>query len=41
MAESRPEKLAELLRLWDAYVAENGVILDPLTVFQMEPEMFG
>jgi arylsulfatase len=41
MAESRPEKLAELLRLWDTYVAENGVILDPLTVFQMEPEMFG
>jgi arylsulfatase A-like enzyme len=40
MAESHPEKLAELLRLWDAYVAENGVILDPLTVFQMEPEMF-
>ena len=40
MAAERPEKLAELLRLWDEYVAENGVILDPITVFQMEPEMF-
>ena len=41
MAENHPEKLAELLRLWDRYVEENGVILDPLTVFEMEPEMFG
>jgi arylsulfatase A-like enzyme len=41
MAESHPEKLTELLRLWDRYVEENGVLLDPLTVFEMEPEMFG
>jgi arylsulfatase len=40
MASERPEKLAELLRLWDAYVSENGVILDPITVFQMEPALF-
>jgi arylsulfatase A-like enzyme len=41
MAESHPEKLAELLKLWDRYVEENGVLLDPLTVFEMEPAMFG
>jgi arylsulfatase A-like enzyme len=40
MAEIRPEKLAELLRQWDAYVAENGVILDPITVFEMDPAMY-
>jgi arylsulfatase len=40
MAETQPEKLAELLRLWDAYVAENGVILDPITVFEMDPAMY-
>jgi arylsulfatase A-like enzyme len=41
MAENRPEKLAELLRLWDRYVEENGVLLDPLTVFEMDSAMFG
>ncbi len=40
MAEARPEKLAELLALWDCYVEENGVLLDPVTVFEVEPEMF-
>jgi arylsulfatase A-like enzyme len=40
MAETHPEKLAELLTLWDAYVAENGVILDPITVFEMDPAMY-
>jgi arylsulfatase len=40
MAASHPDKLAGLLALWDAYVAENGVLLDPLTVFEMAPEMF-
>jgi len=39
-AETHPAKLAELLTLWDRYVEENGVILDPLTVFEMGPEMF-
>ena len=41
MAETHPEKLAELLTLWDAYVEENGVITDPITVFEMDPAMFG
>lgn len=41
MAEKRPEKLAELLRLWERYVEENGVILDPITIFEVGPEMFG
>jgi hypothetical protein len=40
MAETRPEKLAELLTLWDHYVEENGVLLDPLTVFEMDPAMY-
>jgi arylsulfatase len=41
LAEARPEKLSELLALWDNYVADNGVILDPLTVFEMAPGLFG
>jgi len=41
MAERNPGKLAELLTLWDHYVEENGVLLDPLTVFEMGPEMYG
>ncbi|MDB5393354.1 MAG: arylsulfatase [Rhodospirillales bacterium] len=40
MAETQPEKLTELLRLWDRYVEENGVLLDPLTVFEMDPAMY-
>ncbi|GAB3010353.1 arylsulfatase [Mycobacterium bourgelatii] len=32
-ADVRPDKLAELLELWDRYVAENGVILEPISVF--------
>jgi arylsulfatase len=40
MAETHLEKLAELLSLWDAYVEENGVILDPITVFEMDPAMY-
>ena len=34
LAASRPEKLAELLGLWDRYVEESGVILDPVSVFE-------
>jgi arylsulfatase len=41
LAEARPDKLGELLALWDRYVAENGVLLDPLTIFEMEPALFG
>lgn len=38
LAAARPDKLAELLGLWDRYVADNGVILDPLSVFDIDPE---
>ena len=37
LAASRPEKLAELLALWDRYVEEYGVILDPVSVFRSRP----
>ena len=36
LAASRPDKLAELLGLWDQYVEENGVILDPVSVFEVD-----
>jgi arylsulfatase A-like enzyme len=36
LASSRPEKLAELIELWDRYVEENGVILDPAAIFQVD-----
>ena len=35
-AAARPEKLAELLELWDRYVEENGVILEPISVFDID-----
>ncbi|HKI39901.1 MAG TPA: arylsulfatase, partial [Mycobacterium sp.] len=35
-AAARPEKLAELLELWDRYVEENGVILEPTSVFDID-----
>ncbi|HTX95583.1 MAG TPA: arylsulfatase [Mycobacterium sp.] len=35
-AASRPDKLAELLELWDRYVEENGVITDPISIFDAE-----
>jgi arylsulfatase A-like enzyme len=35
-AESRPDKLAELLALWDRYVEENGVLLGPVSVFDAD-----
>ncbi len=38
LAAARPEKLAELLTLWDRYVQETGVILDPLSVFDIDLE---
>jgi len=40
MAQVYPEKLATLLKLWDCYVEENGVLLDPVTVFEMDPSMY-
>jgi len=33
LAAERPDKLAELLRLWDRYVEDTGVILDPFALF--------
>jgi arylsulfatase A-like enzyme len=36
LAASQPEKLAELLELWDRYVKDNGVITDPVTVFEID-----
>ncbi len=39
-AETHPEKLTALLALWDRYVEENGVLLDPVTVFEVDPAMY-
>jgi len=36
LADSHPDKLAKLLTLWDRYVEDNGVILDPVSVFDVE-----
>jgi arylsulfatase len=36
LAASRPDKLAELLTLWDRYVEETGVILEPISVFDAD-----
>jgi arylsulfatase len=33
LAASQPDKLAELLKLWDRYVEDTGVILDHPTIF--------
>ncbi|BBX96392.1 arylsulfatase [Mycobacterium lacus] len=40
LAAARPEKLAELLALWDRYVEDNGVILDPISVYDADPKSF-
>jgi arylsulfatase A-like enzyme len=36
LAEAQPDKLAELLALWDRYVEENGVLLEPVSVFDAD-----
>jgi len=41
LAASRPEKLAELLGLWDRYVEETGVILDPVSVYEVDAQTLG
>jgi arylsulfatase len=41
LARSRPDKLAELVALWDRYVEETGVILDPVSVFDADLQSFG
>lgn len=38
LAASRPDKLAELLVLWDRYVEDTGVILDPVSLFDVDPQ---
>ena len=38
LAAARPDKLAELLALWDDYVADCGVILDPISVFEFDSQ---
>jgi arylsulfatase len=40
-ATAQPDKLAELLALWDRYVEDNGVILEPISVFDADPQLFG
>ncbi len=34
----RPEKLADLLELWDRYVEDNGVIIGPVSVYEVDVE---
>ena len=38
LAASRPDKLAELLVLWDRYVEDTGVILDPISLFDVDQQ---
>ena len=38
LAASRPDKLADLLELWDRYVEENGVIIGPVSLFEVDAE---
>lgn len=38
LAAARPDKLADLLELWDRYVEENGVILGPVSLFEIDVE---
>jgi len=40
LAGELPEKLAELLSLWENYVAETGVIEAPLSMYDAEPAAF-
>ena len=38
LAAARPDKLADLLELWDRYVEDNGVILGPVSVYEIDAE---
>ena len=38
LAAARPDKLAELLALWDRYVQDTGVILDTVSLFDVDPQ---
>lgn len=37
LAQAYPAKLAELLALWDRYVAETGVVEDAISIFDSDP----
>lgn len=41
LAAAHPDKLAELVALWDRYVEDNGVIVEPISVFDADPALFG
>lgn len=41
LAAEHPDKLAELVALWERYVADNGVIVEPISVFDADPSLFG
>jgi arylsulfatase len=41
LAASHPDKLAELLVLWDRYVEDTGVILDPALLFGVVEQTLG
>lgn len=41
LAAAHPDKLAELVELWDRYVEDNGVIVEPISVFDADPSLFG
>jgi arylsulfatase len=34
----RPDKLADLFELWDRHVEENGVIIEPVSVYEVDAE---
>ena len=38
LAASRPDKLADLLVLWDRYVEDNGVIIGQVSVYEVDAE---
>ncbi len=40
LAERHPDKLAELLALYDLYAAEMGVISTPISIFDADPSAF-
>lgn len=39
LADTHPAKLAELLGLWDRYVEENGVLTEPVSVYDVDPQL--
>jgi arylsulfatase A-like enzyme len=41
LAASHPDKLAEILALWDRYVEDNGVILDGVSVYELDAATLG